>query len=181
MVITIGPLQTDLFLHNNKQAMEWSCKRIKAICVCHFLQICCFLWVWNCSVVVTNASRNCSRLIKYCWTYIVLWWQHNVSWTVICGSMFMAPWSLTIITCLYLGVLWQIRQYLLGKSWHMRVEHIWWSDTPGWKTGSCHYHFYKYLSISGREDNGHYKCIVTYLSLNWEFLNMRDSWIISLK
>ena len=109
MAITSGTIQTYLLLVlvtvTNK---PWGgfVRGIKQnIHVCHFLQICCLLYVWNCSSVVTNASKNCSLLIKYCWTYIVLWWQHNISWTDICGSTFMAPWSWIVITCLNLSVL----------------------------------------------------------------------------
>ena len=36
--------------------------------------------LWNCSAVVTNSSKSCSLLIRYCWTYIVLWWHHNICW-----------------------------------------------------------------------------------------------------
>ena len=39
MAITSGPLQIDLLLHSNKQAMAWSCKGIQTIY--HFQLICC--------------------------------------------------------------------------------------------------------------------------------------------
>ena len=46
---------------------------IKAIHVCHFLQ----------SMKLQRICHKCFKelclLIKFCWTYIVLWWQHNVS------------------------------------------------------------------------------------------------------
>ena len=116
--------------------------------VCHFLQICCLLYVWNCSAVVTNASKNCSLLIKHYWANIVHWWQHNVSWTEICGSKFMAPRS-----CLNLGVLSANTKSFLRKSSLMTVEHVlWWSYTPGWKTCSCHIIFTStYFSMDGKK------------------------------
>ena len=151
--------------------MGWSCNGKKAIHVCQFLQISCLLYVWNRSAVVANASKNCSLLIKYCWTYTVAWWLHNVSWTDICVQrswyLGLELSSLALISVFQV----QIRKYVLGKSWHMRVEHIfWWSHTPGLKTCSCHNHFYKYFFNSGREDNIHFKCIVTHLL-------MRSLWI----
>ena len=48
--------------------------------------------------------------------YTLYYDDNNVSWTDICGSTFMVPWSGTIITCLNLGVLCANKKIFLGKS-----------------------------------------------------------------
>ena len=52
------------------------------------------LYVWNYRAVVTNASKNCSPLIKCCWTYIVLWWHHNINLLVGLTFVVHSSWHL---------------------------------------------------------------------------------------